>query len=131
MLAESLAPDRKERLGFAVCCFPSLGKERSFCLRAAKRVDNICRRIPQLQIFTKSDESPVTAADIAIQTTVFRELSNTFSEDLLVAEEDLADLVRNRPLFKAVQDLVDFGLDKPFLPNGCKERLKMVDAGPY
>ncbi|PXF44482.1 putative PAP-specific phosphatase, mitochondrial [Gracilariopsis chorda] len=130
MRSESFILAEEASLGFAICCFPSLDKERSFCLRTARRVDNICRRIPQLQTFMKSDESPVTAADIAIQATVFRELSNTFSEDLLVAEEDIADLVKNRPLFEAVQELVDFGLDNPFLANACKESLRWWTLDP-
>ncbi|HKA56661.1 MAG TPA: 3'(2'),5'-bisphosphate nucleotidase [Candidatus Binatia bacterium] len=76
--------------------YPFFG-EFHFALEAVRRAVQLTRQFRTATpspTLTKSDHSPVTAADFAAQALVGSLLAETFPDDPLVAEEDAADLRR-------------------------------------
>lgn len=84
--------------------------ERSFALEIAS---DACRLASTVQrevvansdALTKGDRSPVTMADLAIQTVVSRRLAETFPNDPLLAEEDAGSLSGADEMAAKVLDL--------------------------
>ncbi len=73
----------------------TLNPETTFALHVVRNAANLAQRVQSgmaMQGLTKSDFSPVTVADYAIQAYVGKVLSDTFSSAMLVAEESSADL---------------------------------------
>ena len=69
--------------------------EVQFAMQAVRKASQLVRQVQQTMVtpaLTKDDRSPVTVADFASQAIVGRLLSQSFPKDLLVAEEDSADL---------------------------------------
>ena len=69
--------------------------EVQFAMQAVRKASQLVRQVQQTMVtpaLTKDDRSPVTVADFASQAIVGRLLSQSFPEDLLVAEENSADL---------------------------------------
>jgi len=69
--------------------------EAAFALDVVTRACHLCERIQTgmaLQGLTKSDFSPVTVADFAVQALVGRTLGEAFPDDVLVGEENAAQL---------------------------------------
>ena len=70
------------------------------------------------QASIKSDTSPVTVADLAIQALVAARFADAFSDDRLVAEEDTATLRADPVLSKQV-----LGVVRQIIPDATLERL--------
>ena len=69
--------------------------EIRFALRAVREAAMLVREVQQEMVtpaLTKADRSPVTVADFASQAVIARLLSEAFPDDVLVAEEDAAEL---------------------------------------
>ncbi len=85
--------------------------ERDFAAGVVTEACEIARRV-QTNItttgdaITKGDRSPVTLADLAIQTVVSRRLADRWPSDPLLAEEDLAPLDDDPNLTKKLLDVV-------------------------
>lgn len=92
-----------------------LEPEKRLCLLTAFQAAKICLSAPRVCARTKSDASPVSAADIAIQATVAHALCEVFPGDALVAEEDSDMVLSNPQLTFAAQLLVDFDIKQVFL----------------
>lgn len=58
----------------------------------ASRITEYIRRKPGFGQLTKADSSPVTIADLAAQMAVVNGIRETFSNDLIIAEEDSGSL---------------------------------------
>ena len=70
-----------------------LSPELDFALRFARQAADVAFQVERdmgLSALTKSDRSPVTTADFAIQALAGRLIHDTFPEDILVAEESAA-----------------------------------------
>lgn len=94
-----------------------LEPEKRLCLSTAFQAAKICLSAPRVCARTKSDASPVSAADVAIQATVAHALREVFPGDVLVAEED-GDMVLSDPqLTFSAQQLVDFNIRGVFSNN--------------
>ncbi|HLE16016.1 MAG TPA: 3'(2'),5'-bisphosphate nucleotidase [Anaerolineales bacterium] len=81
--------------------------EVRFAVQAVRTASQLVRRVQAELVspaLTKADRSPVTVADFASQALVGRMLSESFSADPLVGEEDSADL--RQPQEAANLDLV-------------------------
>jgi 3'(2'), 5'-bisphosphate nucleotidase len=101
--------------------------ERQFATRVVAEACEIARRV-QNEItatgdaMTKTDRSPVTIADLAIQTVVSRRLANRFPCDPLLAEEDVSPLEDSPATTERVLDLAASAI--PDLdPSGLMEAL--------
>ncbi|KAI0558687.1 3'(2'),5'-bisphosphate nucleotidase SAL3 [Gracilaria domingensis] len=111
-------------------CMFRLDEELSFCLQTARQVNNIYNKIPRLQAITKSDKSPVTAVDVAIQGTVFKELSRDFSEDVFVAEEDITGLITDPIFLHEIEQLVDFRFENLRFDSSRKQSTRWWTLDP-
>ncbi|CAN8068287.1 unnamed protein product [Agarophyton chilense] len=130
LLQRSKDDHGKNNKGYVASRLYPLSKERSFCLAAAKHVRAIYGKVPQLQAYMKSDQSPVTAVDVAIQGTLFRKLSEAFSDDMLIAEEDIAELITDDTFLDAVDQLVDFKLGNLSLDRSQKKGTRWWTLDP-
>lgn len=68
----------------------SLHREKAFALDVTRRATQICLKATR-QARCKRDDTPVTAADLAIQAIVVSALQLTFDNDVLLGEEDISD----------------------------------------
>lgn len=71
-------------------------------------------------VISKSDFSPVTIADFAIQALLTATLHNAFPEDTFVGEESAADLRAQPELLVRVWTLLKEAAASPFFPEGCR-----------
>lgn len=71
-------------------------KELATAIRAVRAASNVCRSVQanlvSADTLEKKDKSPVTVADFASQAIVCAHLQQAFPQDLVVGEEDSADL---------------------------------------
>lgn len=88
----------------------SLDDERKLCLSTAFEAGRICLAAPRVCARVKTDTSPVSAADIAIQAVVTRALREKFPNDGLIAEEETQMILSDPSLVHAAQKLVRFNL---------------------
>lgn len=73
----------------------SYEKEKAFALETVRQAAKLVRKIREEMIgpaFTKDDKSPVTVADFTVQALIGKRLKEFFPQDLLVGEEDSAEL---------------------------------------
>ncbi|CDF33113.1 3'(2'),5'-bisphosphate nucleotidase, SAL3 [Chondrus crispus] len=89
-------------------CSSSLPQEKRLCLSTAVQAMHICLYAPRVCALTKTDASPVSAADVAIQATVTRSLRAAFPQDALIAEEDRDVVLADLALTLAAQELLTF-----------------------
>ena len=98
-----------------------------YALRIVQQAALLARRIQAEMVspaISKSDRSPVTVADFAIQALVARRLMEAFPADPLVAEEDSSDL-KDSPLLEQVTGFVS-GLEPAANPQSVCE---WIDRG--
>lgn len=81
--------------------------EAALALTLARQASEICQSAPRTSL-QKDDGTPVTPADLAIQAVVARELRHTFPTDVLVAEEDAANLPWDHPAWLVADTLARF-----------------------
>ncbi len=89
----------------------SYEKELVTALNAVKKACEICmdarRSLVSGETAAKNDRSPVTIADFASQALICLHLSDSFPDDVIVAEEDSSLLRENRVLLSGVHQLVN------------------------
>lgn len=106
--------------------------EREFALNVAAEACRLARQVQSEIVdssdsLTKGDRSPVTMADLAIQTVVSRRLTDAFPSDHLLAEEDTGAL-RDSPEMA----LKVLALSRQAIPNLDAETLaSALDRGDY
>ncbi|MDA9101205.1 inositol monophosphatase family protein [Omnitrophica bacterium] len=100
-----------------------MNEEIRFALDAVRQACGIARKV-QAEIkgekLTKTDQSPVTVADFAVQALIGKMLLEKFPSDLLVAEENAAPLreVTGQALLAQVLDFV-----KDVVPDATEEKI--------
>jgi len=75
-------------------------------LDAVERAARLCVSLSDKDARLKSDQTPVTVADYAVQALVTLSLRTAFPEELIVAEEDAAALLADRTLLTSVHRAV-------------------------
>ncbi|KAK5668676.1 3'(2'),5'-bisphosphate nucleotidase [Batrachochytrium dendrobatidis] len=105
-------------------------KEREVGIDAVLRASRLCqtvfKHIVSSQSIMKADKSPVTIADYGAQAVVNSLLKKAFPNDLIVGEEDAADLNTNDTLSTQVVDLANSVLPNPL---STQEILTAIDLG--
>src|SRR5687768_18501103 len=70
--------------------------EQQAAVRAVRAAATVCqaiqKRLVRPETLEKKDKSPVTVADFASQAVVCAHLKDAFPDDLMIGEEDAADL---------------------------------------
>ena len=85
----------------------SFDRDTQVAVRMVRDATHMARSLEgRLQASIKSDTSPVTIADLAIQAVVAERLGNAFPNDPLIAEEDAALLRADQDLSLQVVDAV-------------------------
>lgn len=105
-----------------------LAKELTLAIKAVTQASQLTQRIfnsEQIAKVVKSDKSPVTIADFAAQCCINTMIHEAFPDDLIVAEEDAADLENDDNIRNAVVSLV--GHWKPNI--GANEVTKAINLG--
>ncbi|EME31114.1 3'(2'), 5'-bisphosphate nucleotidase [Galdieria sulphuraria] len=78
----------------------------ALCL-ACKLSSKLQKRLVQESVITKSDNSPVSIADFAVQALVIHWITRAFPNDHFIAEEDSTALRKDEKLLKDVTDAVN------------------------
>jgi len=102
--------------------------EVSFAIETVRRAGQLARRIRTdmaMLKLTKSDMSPVTVADFAVQACVSHDLEEAFPEDALVAEERSSELRVSERAMEAVTRFVGECVSGA----GAEEVRRWVDRG--
>ena len=105
-------------------------REFDVALRAVREGATLARDIRQrtgVCAFLKTDESPVTVADFAVQALVAHRMAEAFPADPLVAEEDAAAL--RRPAGRAMLQAVLAALQRTAPELTSSRILDMIDRG--
>ncbi|CAG8549674.1 11178_t:CDS:2 [Acaulospora morrowiae] len=111
-----------------------LAAERAVAIDAVLRASRVCqqvfRQLVDGETITKSDKSPVTAADFGAQAVVNTVLHNSFPNDAVIGEEDSKDLRGDtgKQLREKVLSLANSVLDMPL---DDKKLLEAIDRGSH
>lgn len=85
--------------------------KKQIAINAVLRAGELCKRVQAEMVLSdtiqKNDRSPVTIADFGSQAVICKALSETFPNDIIVAEEDAHSLRQNPSLLKRVKDIVN------------------------
>ncbi|KAJ3226141.1 hypothetical protein HK099_005494 [Clydaea vesicula] len=110
--------------------------ERKIAIQAVIKASLLCRSVfknlPKSDTLIKSDNSPVTIADLSSQAVINTILKKNFKNDFIVAEEDSQDILNNSDLKKKVLDLSNkFLADEDKVSLSDSQLLKNIDEGSY
>ena len=114
--------------------FDTVSSDALFTVDIVRRMAGMAQRIQAgmaMMNLTKSDLSPATVADFAIQAIVSRELQTRFPEDVLVAEETSKDLRNSEEVLTTVARFVGKIFPDATAENVCEwiDRGKTERAG--
>jgi 3'(2'), 5'-bisphosphate nucleotidase len=104
--------------------------EIQLAVGVVRRAAQLAQRVQSgmaLMNLTKSDFSPATVADYAIQAVVARSLRDVFPEDILVGEEHATDL--RKPEAEAMRDVVFNFVKRGYPDVTLDEALELIDRG--
>ena len=92
--------------------------------RIARKAQRASLNLPQ---HSKSDSTPVTAADFAIQAIINRKLGQLYKDVKILAEEDSSELKTQKSLLASVCDLA--GMNWPTV--SAETVIRVIDTGSY
>ena len=104
--------------------------ETRLAIEIVRRAAQLAQRVQSgmaLMNLTKSDFSPATVADYAIQAVVARSLRDVFPDDLLVGEEHAADL--RKPEAEPMREVVFNFVKRAYSDVTIEEALALIDRG--
>jgi len=109
-----------------------VSKELSTALSAVREACGFCRQVQadltSEEAIEKKDSSPVTVADLGVQTIVINKLRNTFPGVLITAEENMGEILcGSGTLIKKVLSR----LDPRFLQASEKDIVNIISQGGY
>lgn len=109
----------------------NISKELSTAISAVEKACDFCRQVQEGLVsdetMEKRDGSPVTIADLGVQTIVISELKDTFPDALFTAEEDLEAISRGGVLIEKVSSHL-----KPYFSEITEEDIiSIISQGGY